>query len=80
MNMRSVMQAVLAAAVVLVLFPLLAAGALMTTHFGFELIGGPIGAFGEMGPFHVIALGWTLSAFVVVLAMCALLMRDMQHA
>jgi hypothetical protein len=78
MKNRGVVQFVISAAVVVVLFPLLAIGALIGAHFLFGMTG-MTGMFSHMGGMQAVVLGWAFLAFAVVGGLVLLLAGDIVH-
>lgn len=79
MKNRGVVEFVVLAAVVLVLFPLLAMCAMIGAHFLFGMVG-MTGMFAHMGGMQAVALGWTVLAFAIVGTLVVLLVKDTVHA
>jgi hypothetical protein len=79
MKTRGVVEFVISAAVVLVLFPLLAICSLIGAHFLFGMVG-MTGIFSQMGSMQAVALVWTALAVVIVGTLVILLARGMSHA
>ena len=78
MKNRGVVQFVISAAVVLVLFPLLAICALIGAHFLFGMTG-MTGMFAHMGGTQAVVLGWASLAFAIVGGLVLLLAGDIVH-
>ncbi|MBI4262928.1 MAG: hypothetical protein HY657_01005 [Acidobacteria bacterium] len=78
MNNRTLIDLAVIAAVVLVMFPLIAIAAMITAHFGFGLFGSMSGIFGQMGWMHAIGLLWALLTVGIVAVLVALLVQNIR--
>ena len=77
MSTRSVVNLLVPAAIVVVLFPLLFLCAALAVSFGIAAVGRPsMGMFGPMGGLDTIALGWTLLALGIVTGLVAVLVKE----
>jgi hypothetical protein len=78
---RSWADTIIAAAVVVVILPLLATVAAVCASFGVKLTGDTlVGMFGPLGLMHVVILAWTIAAVVIVASLIAVVKDGARHA